>query len=87
MNLETGRPSHIYQRYPPGALLLKPDIRSMAILGMGSGGMGVYMRELMPELEVDYVEKQKCIVEYLDHLISEAGTRRLPGSCQSPVRL
>jgi len=63
VSLEDKQASHIYQRYPAAALLLKPDIESMAIFGMGSGGMGTYIRNSVPELELDYVEIDPAVAK------------------------
>jgi len=56
VSLEDRQTSLPYQRYAAGALLLNPDIRSLLSIGMGSGGIGTYLRTARPDLEIDYVE-------------------------------
>jgi len=56
VSLEDRQTSLPYQRYSAGALLLNQKIQSLLAIGMGSGGIGTYLRGALPDLEVDYVE-------------------------------
>ena len=56
VSLDDGQTSLPYQRYSAGALLLDPEIDSLLSIGMGSGGIGSYLRTARPDLEIDFVE-------------------------------
>ena len=56
VSLEDRQTSLPYQRYAAGALLLNPDVDSLLSIGMGSGGIGSYLRTARPQLEIDFVE-------------------------------
>ena len=63
MRLEDLEPALSYQRWPPTALLLNPEIDSLLVLGMGAGTMGRYLRRARPELVADYVDIDPAIPE------------------------
>ena len=63
LRLEDKQPYLTYQRWQPAALLLNPEIDSMLVLGMGSGGSGRYLRRARPGLTVDYVDIDPAIPE------------------------
>jgi len=56
VEVETGEQKLPYLRYPPGALILNPELRSMLVLGMGGGSFGAHLRAQIPEMEIDYVD-------------------------------
>lgn len=62
MRLEDQMPALAYQRYAAGSLLLNPEIESLLSIGMGSGGIGSYLRSALPDLEIDYVEIDPAVV-------------------------
>ncbi|MEM7352672.1 MAG: fused MFS/spermidine synthase [Acidobacteriota bacterium] len=61
--LENLEPWLEYTRQAGTALLLDPDLESMLVLGMGSGGVGTYLQRQLPELRVDYVDIDPAIPE------------------------
>ncbi|MEE8137691.1 MAG: fused MFS/spermidine synthase [Thermoanaerobaculia bacterium] len=63
VQLADGEPGLTYPRYAAAALLMNPEIRSLLVLGMGSGSVGSYLQRRLPELRVDYVEIDPAIPE------------------------
>lgn len=61
--VDTGRTELLYPTVAPAAFLLKPDIESMAVLGMGGGGLGIYMHSLKPSLMVDHVDVDQAVAD------------------------
>ncbi|MGB5751853.1 MAG: fused MFS/spermidine synthase, partial [Thermoanaerobaculia bacterium] len=62
MRLEDQMPALAYQRYAAGSLLLNPEIKSLLSIGMGSGGVGSYLRTALPDLDIDFVEIDPAVV-------------------------
>jgi spermidine synthase len=64
------------------ALLLQPELKSLLVLGMGSGSGGVFLQQRLPELTVDYVELDPAVAEvareylFFDDGPFEDGTHR-----------
>lgn len=52
-----------YARTVPAAYLLKPDLRSSLMIGLGSGGAGLYLLRRIPDLSIDYVEIDPAVEE------------------------
>ncbi len=67
--LDTGEPWLGYARQAGAALLLKPDLESFLVLGMGGGGVGSYLQKQLPELEVDFVDIDPAIPELARELL------------------
>lgn len=63
VNIESGEPWLDYQRQPGTALLLRPELRTMLVLGMGGGSVGSYLQRQLGELRVDYVDIDPAIPE------------------------
>ncbi len=61
VRLADGEPGLTYPRYAAAALLMNPEIRSLLVLGMGSGSVGSYLQKRLPEMRVDYVEIDPAI--------------------------
>ncbi len=53
---DTGEPGLSYTRYVALGALFQPEMKRALIIGMGSGGAGVYLQQHVPGLEVDYVD-------------------------------
>ncbi len=58
-----GLPMLAYLRYSPGALLLNSQIDTVLVLGMGGGAVGSYLRTVLPQVEIDYVDIDPAIPE------------------------
>lgn len=56
LNVVSGEPALTYLPGVLSAWLFRPDTRSVAILGLGSGGIGAFLRARLPGLEITYVE-------------------------------
>ncbi|MCG8456518.1 MAG: fused MFS/spermidine synthase, partial [Holophagales bacterium] len=54
MRKADGRPAVAYVTHAASALLLRPDIESVLLLGMGSGSVGTYLRSPKPHLEGEF---------------------------------
>jgi len=52
----TGEPGMAYTRYVALGALFQPEMKRALMIGMGSGGAGVYLQQHVPGLEVDYVD-------------------------------
>lgn len=63
VRLGTGEPGLVYPRFAPAALLLRPEIRSLLVLGLGGGSTGRYLQKRIPGLDIDYVEIDPTVVE------------------------
>lgn len=61
--LESGEPWLKYTRQAGTALLLKPDLESFLVLGMGGGVVGSYLQKQVPQLTVDYVDIDPAVPE------------------------
>lgn len=63
-----------YSRLAAAAFLLQPEIRTMAVLGMGAGGVGRYFQALRPEIVVDHVEVDQAVADIaIEHFGFEEG--------------
>ena len=69
VDLETGEPWLYYPRQAATALLLKPDLESLLVLGMGGGGAGSFIQKQLPELAVDYVDIDPAVPELARELM------------------
>ncbi len=56
IRIEDGTPALSYSQVVPGALLFKPEIERVLVLGMGAGNIGSYLHSARPEIRVDYVD-------------------------------
>ena len=63
LNLETGRPHIRYPKEVPAAYLFQPDIRKVALIGVGSGSVGHYLHQADPELVIDQVDVDGAVME------------------------
>lgn len=64
VRLSDGLPiSRSYARYSAVALLLRPEMKTLLVVGMGAGNVGTYLRSELPELAVDYVDIDPAIAE------------------------
>jgi spermidine synthase len=52
-----------YAHFAPAAFLVQPDIRRALVIGMGGGLVAQPLRQLEPELEVDFVEIDAVVPE------------------------
>jgi spermidine synthase len=52
-----------YVRMIPAALLLKPELRSALMIGLGGGSAGRYLAARIPDLDVEYVEIDPAVAE------------------------
>jgi spermidine synthase len=52
-----------YTRAVPAALLLNPNIRRAALIGLGGGSVGRYLADRLPGLTVDYVDVDPAVPE------------------------
>lgn len=76
VEIESGEPWLSYARQAGTALLLKPDLESFLVLGMGGGSVGTYLQKQMPELVVDYVDIDPAIPELArEHMFFEESER------------
>lgn len=73
-DLRTGETAMAYSRLAAAALLLREDIESVAVLGMGAGGVGRYLQSLRPDIVVDHVDVDRAVVDIaIEHYGFEAG--------------
>ncbi|MCG8458067.1 MAG: fused MFS/spermidine synthase, partial [Holophagales bacterium] len=63
MRKADGRPAVAYVTHAASALLLRPDMKSVLLLGMGSGSVGTYLRSQKPNLKVEFAEIDPVVVE------------------------
>lgn len=56
IRLDDGSPALSYARLMPVAGLLKEDLETALLLGMGAGNSAYMLRRVFPDLEVDYVD-------------------------------
>jgi len=56
LRVATGEPSLSYLAGAQAAWLFQPEIERVLVLGLGSGGLGQYLRARFPDLAVTYVE-------------------------------
>jgi spermidine synthase len=63
MNLATGQSALFYPRVATAALLLRPKIESMLVLGLGAGHAGTNMQRYLPGLEIDFVDIDPAMPE------------------------
>ncbi len=74
VDMETGEATLPVLRYAPAALLLKQDIESLLVLGMGGGSIGKHLRAGLGEIEVDYVDIDPAVAELAERFLGfEAG--------------
>lgn len=60
------RPDHIVMNYPQmmlGALFVKPEPKSVLIIGLGGGTIPRALREVIPEARIDVVEIDPAVVK------------------------
>ncbi len=60
----TGQPSIRYPKEVPAAYLFQPDIRRVALIGVGSGSVGNYLLAADPELEIDQVDVDQAVIDF-----------------------
>ncbi|MEM8933301.1 MAG: fused MFS/spermidine synthase, partial [Acidobacteriota bacterium] len=58
-----GSSTMVYSKIAAAGLLLQPETKRLAVLGMGGGNVGRHLSDLVPSLEVDYVEVDPAIPE------------------------
>jgi spermidine synthase len=63
VRLDDGEPAIPYPRYAAAALLLRPEIGRMLVLGLGGGSVGAYLQRRLPELWVDDVDIDPAVPE------------------------
>ncbi|HEV8578472.1 MAG TPA: fused MFS/spermidine synthase [Thermoanaerobaculia bacterium] len=61
IDLADGESAMPYTRAVPAALLLKPDIRRAALIGLGGGIVGRYLSDRLPGLTIDYVDVDPAV--------------------------
>jgi len=61
--LATGEPALSYLAGAQAAWLFQPETESVLVLGLGSGGLGHYLRRRFPAVEVTYVEIDPAVPE------------------------
>ncbi|MDA8017582.1 MAG: fused MFS/spermidine synthase [Thermoanaerobaculia bacterium] len=59
----TGETAMDYSRLSAAALLIQPEIETMAVLGMGAGGVGRYFHAMRPEIVVDHVDVDQAVAD------------------------
>lgn len=63
IDLATGEPALPYPRQASAALLVAPPPKSLLVLGMGGGSVGMMLQRRLPDLEVDNVEIDPAVPE------------------------
>lgn len=64
----------VYARVAAAGLLLQPDTRRVAVLGMGGGNVGRHLATIVPGLEIDYVDVDPAVPEIAEqHLAFRPG--------------
>lgn len=73
----SGEPAaNAYPRQAIAALLVQPEVRSMLVLGMGSGAVASYLCSRLPALEVDLVDIDPAVPEAArTHMLFRDGPR------------
>jgi spermidine synthase len=61
--LADGESALPYAKAVPAVLLLNPDIRRAALIGLGGGSVGRYLSARIPELTIDYVDIDPAVPE------------------------
>ena len=61
--VDSGRTHLQYPTVVPATFLLNPEIESLAVLGMGGGGLGIYMQTLRPSMMVDHVDVDQTVAD------------------------
>lgn len=61
VRMSDGEPALPYPRFSAAALLLRPDLDRMLVLGLGGGSTGSYLQRRLPGLRVDYVDIDPAI--------------------------
>lgn len=63
LEVATGAPALSYLAGAQAAWLFQPETKSVLVLGLGSGGLGAYLRERFPAVDVTYVEIDPAVPE------------------------
>jgi spermidine synthase len=75
--MATGEPSLSYARGAAAAWILRPEVRRVLVLGLGSGAIGTHLTRAFPEVEVDYVEIDPAVPELARDLLGFRESPRL----------
>lgn len=76
IRIDTGQPAIPYLHYPDLALLYRPRMSSMLVLGMGSGLVGRRLQARLPELQLDYVDIDPAVPKLAERYFGFSAGRR-----------
>ena len=63
VDINTGQPVIPYAKWVPAAYFIHPDMKRVALIGVGSGSVASYLHKADPELQIDQIDVDQAVID------------------------